>query len=69
MPAGDAAALAAAILSDHAGETVVVAGHSNTVDDIIEALGGPALGDIPEDQFDNMFIVTVCCNDDVGTLL
>ena len=41
-----------------AGSVSLICGHSNTVPDIIEALGGAAMADIEEDQFDNLFIVT-----------
>lgn len=37
-----------------------VVGHSNTVPDIIEAAGGPALPDIDDEEFDNLFVLTVC---------
>jgi phosphohistidine phosphatase SixA len=40
------------------GELVVVAGHSNTVPEMLEALGVPAPA-IGERDFDNLFVVTV----------
>lgn len=42
-------------------ESVVVflAGHNNTVPEIIAALGGPQLPMIPETEYDNLFILTV----------
>ncbi len=40
------------------GSVSLICGHSNTVPDIIEALGGDAMADIEEDQFDNLFVVT-----------
>lgn len=63
--------LARLIRDEHPGETILVAGHSNTVPRIIEALGGSSLCPepfplykdgtchLPEDEFDNLFIVTV----------
>jgi broad specificity phosphatase PhoE len=63
--AKDVQQLADSILGDHAGETVVVAGHSNTVHLVIAALGGPTVPEIPDDEFDNLFIVTVRCDGDV----
>lgn len=47
-------AVVADILARHAGETVLVVGHSNTVPLIVERLGGakPAIG---EDEFDRLF--------------
>lgn len=47
------------LLVDHQGQTILVAGHNNTVPEIIAALGGPQLPIIPETQFDNLYIVTV----------
>jgi broad specificity phosphatase PhoE len=58
------------ILERHRGETVLVAGHSNTVPQIIEALGAPSLCPpfeidekhgcmIPDPEYDHLFVVTV----------
>jgi 2,3-bisphosphoglycerate-dependent phosphoglycerate mutase len=47
------------ILSQHRGQTVFIAGHNNTVPEIIAALGGPTYPTIPESEFDNMYIVSV----------
>jgi len=44
-------------VKEHAGKTVVVVGHSNTVPMIIKALGGPDIGAIPETEYDNLFTV------------
>jgi phosphohistidine phosphatase SixA len=43
----------------HAGETVLVVGHSNTVPDVIRMLGGDAVPSIDERKFDDLFIVTL----------
>jgi broad specificity phosphatase PhoE len=51
--------LADRIRSKHAGSAVLVVGHSNTVSQLIQALGAPLMPDIPEDQFDNLYIVVV----------
>ena len=51
--------LAAQIHAQHYGQTIFVAGHNNTVPEIITALGGPTLPVIPETEFDNLYIVTV----------
>lgn len=50
-------ALAEHVLDNHAGGTVLVVGHSNTVDDIIEELGGPVIGDLGDDEFDRLFVL------------
>jgi broad specificity phosphatase PhoE len=47
------------IMADHGGEVVFVAGHSNTVPQIIEELGGDPVPPIPESEYDNLYIVTV----------
>jgi len=52
-------ALAKKILREHEGETVVVAGHSNTVNKLIAALGGPAMADLEDSDYDNLFLVTI----------
>jgi len=59
VTATDTAALLDQIRTNHFGETVLVAGHSNTVDDIIEGLGGAAMDDLPDGQFDNLFVVVI----------
>ena len=41
------------------GACVVVVGHSNTVPEFIEALGGPTDVAIDEHEFDHMFVLTV----------
>ena len=46
------------ILTDHRGQTVLVSGHSNTVPEIITALGGPKVQEIPDSDYDNLFVVT-----------
>lgn len=38
---------------------VLVAGHSNTLPEIITALGGPAIPKIAEDEFDNLYVLTI----------
>ena len=65
------AVLASRILTRHAGDVVLVVGHSNTVPEIVEALGAPSLCPtffpprangtcrISSGEFDNLFVVTV----------
>ena len=43
----------------HAGQTVLVVGHSNTIPLIIAALGGPKFGDICDTQYSNLFVLIV----------
>lgn len=53
-----ASALAARVLSAHAGRTVVIVGHSNTVPALVKAFSGAGEGDIAHDTYDLMFVVT-----------
>ena len=41
------------------GQTIFVAGHNNTVPAIASALSGENFSDIPESEYDNLFVVTV----------
>jgi len=43
----------------HAGEAVLVVGHTNSVPDLIRELGGDLIPKIEESRFDDLFIVTV----------
>src|SRR5438132_4516205 len=47
------------IRANHSGQTVFIAGHNDTVPEIITALGGPQYPIIPESEYDNLYIVTV----------
>jgi len=51
--------LAQEIISTHAGKTVLVAGHSNTVPEIVEALSGSSVQPISESEYDHLFLVVV----------
>lgn len=46
----------------HAGGAVLIVGHSNSVPDVIRALGGDAVPKIDESSFDDLFVVTVYAN-------
>ncbi|MCP4406113.1 MAG: amidohydrolase family protein, partial [bacterium] len=59
IPVADVEDLVDQILSAHAGEVVMVAGHSNTVPVIIQKLGGDVIPFIPETEFDNLYVVTI----------
>ena len=47
------------IRSRGAGQVIFVAGHNNSVPDVIEALGGPHMDIIPETEYDNLYVLTV----------
>ncbi|HEX3085648.1 MAG TPA: phosphoglycerate mutase family protein, partial [Pyrinomonadaceae bacterium] len=51
--------LLAQIRAQHSGQTIFIAGHNNTVPEIVAALGGPQYPIIPETEYDNLFIVTI----------
>ena len=51
--------LVARIRSQNSGQVVFIAGHNNSVPEIIAALGGPTFPIIPDTEYDNLFIVTV----------
>jgi phosphohistidine phosphatase SixA len=43
----------------HAGESVLIVGHSNTLPEIIKRLGGDPPPSIDEKEFDDLFVVTI----------
>ena len=53
------AAEVAAAVRKHAGKTVLVVGHGNTVPLIVAALGGPKLPDICESVYDKLFVLVL----------
>jgi phosphohistidine phosphatase SixA len=59
IDASDADGLINHIMSNHRGETVLVAGHSNTVPVIIEKLKGGQIPPIADTEYDKLFVVTV----------
>lgn len=54
-----AADLAKEIVEQHRGQTVLVAGHSNTTIAVMKALGATDVASMPESEFDNLYIVTI----------
>jgi broad specificity phosphatase PhoE len=58
----DPTALASGILAQHRGDVVLVAAHSNTVSQVINALGAQVLMEDSTD-FDNLYVVTVAGNE------
>jgi len=42
-----------------AGQVIFIAGHNNSVPEIIAAFGGPQLPIIPETEYDNLYILSV----------
>ncbi len=50
---------AKSIRTQNAGQIVLVVGHSNTIPEIILALGGPAMEELDEREYDNFFVLTM----------
>ncbi len=59
VPARQPQELAAALRSGHAGEVVVVAGHSNTLPEILAALGATDPPELTEEDYDDLFCVVL----------
>lgn len=49
--------LAERVRDEHAGETILIVGHSNTVPAIVEALGDSSVAPIDESEYDHLYIV------------
>jgi broad specificity phosphatase PhoE len=47
------------IASQHAGAVVLVVGHTNSIPEVIAALGGGSVPVIPETEYDNLYVVTL----------
>lgn len=47
------------ILTTYRGQTIFIAGHNNTVPDIVSQLSGDNYPLIPESEYDNLYIVTI----------
>ena len=58
-PAGDLAALVEDIKSHHRGGSVLVVGHSNTVPEILQALGTEAVPPLAENEYSRLYVVSV----------
>jgi phosphohistidine phosphatase SixA len=59
LDSGNRDELVRQITTVHRGGIVFLAGHNNTVPAIIGALGGGDYPVIPENEYDNMFVVTI----------
>ena len=55
----DPGLMATIIRTKHVGQTVVVVGHSNTTPDVIRALGIASPPSIGDNEYDDLFIVTL----------
>lgn len=59
IPAAYVAGLVTDIRTNHAGQKVLVVGHSNTVPQIIAGFGGPAVA-IGDSEYDNLYVLVQC---------
>ena len=39
-------------------QKIVIVGHSNTLAELVYSLGGPSLADIPESEFDHLYVLS-----------
>ena len=51
--------LVSRIQTNHRGQTILVAGHSNSVPVIVSVLSNEKVPEIPDNEYDNLFIVTI----------
>jgi broad specificity phosphatase PhoE len=51
--------VASQVLRDHRGARALIVGHSNTVPEIVKALSGQTVPPIADDEYDNVYVVTV----------
>jgi len=58
-PAKDCAGLIHRVMREHVGETVLIVGHSNTVPLLVREAGGPEIGDLDEEEYDGLYVVSV----------
>lgn len=56
----------AAAVRRHAGQTVLVVGHSNTIPAIVEALGAARPAPICDPEYDNLYVVTIAGDGKAG---
>ena len=59
IPAGDMAGLVHRLKTQHGGETVIVSGHSNTLPQIMQALGVTPTPRITDGDYDGLYVVTL----------
>ena len=67
--ARDSEGLARRILTEHRGRVVLVSGHSNTVPEIVAALGAPEPDPIDDAEYDNLYVVSISAGGGEPTVL
>ena len=68
VEAKETAELVKQIRARGAGQVIFIAGHNNSVPEIIAAMGGPKMPIIPETEYDNLYILNVH-SDGIANLL
>ena len=58
LPKGDAQELVQRLAANHAGQTVLLVGHTDTIPGLVKALGHPADIKIDAQDYGNVFVVT-----------
>jgi broad specificity phosphatase PhoE len=58
-PAADVDGMARRLLREHRGGRALIIGHGNTIPALVQKLSGQAVPEIPEDEYDNIYVVTV----------
>lgn len=58
-PGEAAAAVARDLAEAYAGQTVLVAGHSNTIPSMVNALTGLSLADLDDSDYDGLYVVVI----------
>jgi|SRR6185312_5728431 len=60
LPAStSSSSVASQVLREHRGARALIVGHSNTVPEIVKALSGEDVPPIADDDYDNVYVVTV----------
>jgi len=60
LPAATSAdSVASQVLHEHRGGRALIVGHSNTVPEIVKALSGQVVPPIPDEEYDDVYVVTV----------
>jgi broad specificity phosphatase PhoE len=58
-PAADVDGTVRKVLRDHRGGRALIVGHSNTIPAMIQKLSGQTVPPIPEEEYDDIYVVTV----------
>ncbi len=51
--------LYSAVMDRHRGEVVLIVGHSDTIPDLVRLFGGEEIPEISEDEYANLYVVTI----------